>query len=1195
MNHPPPRTQGFTLIEILVGLGLLIALVAGVVTVLPRGTQAARASTLAAGSNQALTRTGEQLALDIASGQSIIQQATRSRLDLLKVQKKLAFEMPPGSRTAGVSEVTTTHTEFDGLVGRDVVLANTSGDYLVTRVQSSTAVSGGKRRVAFQCPIYLPGNVAAYTFRPLALAFADATGESASSHATSLYRRTGAWSPVDSGLTDVRFAPVYGRSTGDFGTTLATPAGRDGSQDLTAINYALTSTGERRVKTAGTATLRLLATTPWACGTGPGLPARNNGKLQINVLLDGQRPSGAAGTPSVDALGPGLTTSLNTFAVRAFENLAPGLYNVSASSFTYGGDTYDATVTGSPATVGNGRDATVNVNYTIRKGTAVVTVSGLPNGVTAPVTIGGPDPKSLNLPNGTHRVDLKPGAYTASAISVSGMDPTVTPNSFTVRSGQDQAVNITYAYPNGDVQVRVSGLPTGGRGNIRIRGPSDQDLNLANGTTTYSLPRGTYTVTADNISGYDASVSPGSFVLNPRGNQTVAVTYSPTTGTLRVNVSGLPSGRSTAVAWSGPESGSRSSGNGIFTLTLPAGSYTLNASTVDGYNASPVSVFVPAGSVADANLSFNAPPPPPTGTIRVVVQGLPSGASTTANWTGAMTGSRGSGNGTFTLTNMTPGTYTFSGTPVSGYSASPVSITLNAYDTVELGLTFAAAPTPPAPSPTTGNLTITVQGLPAGVQTLAMWVGPDRGSRDTGNGTITVTGLAPGQYTIAGLAVSGYTAPNVDVTVPFGGTASATLNFTGGTTPPPPPAPSLGRLTINVQGLAAGLSTTASWSGSASGSRSMGNGSVTIDNLPAGSYTVAGTAASGYTAPSVTVNVPAGGAATATLMFTAPATPRTSTLVIHISGLPDTTATTARWSGPQSGAQAATGYDAITLPNVASGTYTITGDPTGRYTAPPVTVNVPGGETTHAFLQFTSSTLKAPGNIRFHVSGLPAGQEARITFAMIGSFNGATVVMGNGTRLVENVQPGSYAMRAQPVGAYGAAVQWIRVVSGQTVDVYIRYSTMSRLVINVQGMPSGDSARIAWAGPTAGNQVVGNGEISMEVNPGTYRVSGDASSQGYTTSGTSVTMNAGETKRVTLSYAVPSAPRNQRVTYYANAQGVPLSVDEWLALPHTERYYVTNDDPQCYGSSCPSPQRYYNDVIVTEPPCVRTGDCVVDP
>lgn len=1031
MNHPPPRTQGFTLIEILVGLGLLIALVAGVVMVLPRGTQAARASTLAAGSNQALTRTGEQLALDIASGQSIIQQASRSRLDLLKVQKKLTFEMPPGSRTAGISEVTTTHTEFDGLVGRDVILANTSGDYLVTRVQSSTPVSGGKRRVAFQCPIYLPGNVAAYTFRPLSLAFADATGESANSHATTLYRRTGAWSPVDSGLTDVRFAPVYGRSTGDFGTALATPAGRDGNQDLTAINYALTSTGERRVKTAGTATLRLLATTPWACGTGPGIPEHNNGKLQINVLLDGQRPTGAAGTPSVNAAGPGLTTSLNSFTVRAFENLAPGLYNVSASSFTYGGDTYDATVTGSPATVGNGRDATVNVNYTIRKGTAVVTVSGLPSGVTAPVSIGGPDPKSLNLANGTHRVDLKPGAYTASALSVMGMDPTVSPQSFTIRSGQDQAVNITYAYPNGDVQVRVSGLPGGSRGNIRIRGPSNQDLNLPNGTTTYSLPRGTYTVTADNISGYDANVSPATFTLEPRGNQTVAVTYAPTSGTLRVTVQGLPAGRTTALGWSGPQSGSQTSGNGTFDVTVPAGTYTVTGSTVDGYSASPQTVNVPAGWIGSVTLNFNTPP----------------------------------------------------------------------------------TPTPPTPSP----------------------------------------------------------------------------------------SPTVGRLTIIVQALPAGASTTASWSGPASGSRSIGNGSITIDNLPAGSYTVAGTAVSGYTAPSVTVNVPAGGSATATLMFTAPVTSRTSTLVIHILGLADKTATTARWSGPQSGAQAATGYDTITLPNVASGTYTITGDATGRYTAPPVTVNVPSGETIHAILQFTSSILKTPGNIRFHVSGLPAGQEAQIALEALGMFTVAEVVMGNGTQLLQNVQPGSYTIWAKPVGAYGAPKQWITVVSGATVDVYIRYSTTARLVINVQGMPSGDSARIAWAGPTAGNQVVGNGEISVEVNPGTYRVSGDASSQRYTTSETSVTMNAGESKRVTLAYVPPygdpSDPINERERsrYYANADGVPLNEEEWLKLPYTERYYVTENDPRCYGGDCPTPHRYYNDVIVEEPPCASTGNCVVDP
>ncbi|GAA5533936.1 prepilin-type N-terminal cleavage/methylation domain-containing protein [Deinococcus aluminii] len=705
MRHPPPRpsTHGFTLIEVLIGLGLLVALVAGVTVIFPRSTQLVRTSTLAAASNTQVTRSAEQVTQDIAAGQSILQQASQTRLDFLKIQKKLDFETPPGSRQAGLTTVTTTHTDFDGLVNQDVVLANTQGDYLVTKVVSSTP-NGSKRTVTFQCPIYLPGNVAAYTFRPLSLAFAAATGESASSDATTLYRRTSSWTAADRALRDVRFAPVYGETNGTFSGTLAVPNGVSGGERLSGIRFVLTGTGEQPVSQASLAGLNLLAVKAWACNQAPGIPARNNGKLQVNVLLNGAKPTTPSGTPSVNVGGPGLTTTLNTFMVRVFENLAPGLYNVNASSFTYGADIYDASVTGSPATVGNGRDATVNVNYTVRKGTAVITVSGLPNGVTGPVTVGG---QTFDLPNGTSRVDLQPGAYTVGAGSSAGMNPTVTPASITIRSGQDSAVSVVYASPKGMLNVRVSGLPWGTQGGIHVRGPENRDTTAGNSTASFSLTRGTYTVTADPVSGYVPTVSPG--FVNLTSSATISVTYQ-------------------------------------------------------------------------------APPPPPasTGTLKIIVQGLPSSLQTTASWNGPTSGNQKAGNGTITLTNVPGGTYSVAGDSVGGYSAPSVSITVPSGGTANATLNFTAPPpspppVPPPPSPV-GTLNIRVTGLFSGVNTTVMWSGPYSGSRSVSNGDMVLSDVPAGTYTVTGAAVSGYTSPAaVTVTIPAGGTGTVTLNYTSQT------------------------------------------------------------------------------------------------------------------------------------------------------------------------------------------------------------------------------------------------------------------------------------------------------------------------------------------------------------------------------------------------------------------------------
>lgn len=1096
MYHPPPRTShrsGFTLIELLVGLGLLLVLVAGITTILPRGTQVARTSTLAAGSNQTLTRTGEQLALEISSGQTILQQASATRLDMLKVTNRLPLD---GSRPAGAQEVTA-GAGFDALVGSDVILATTQGDYMLARVESSTAVTGGKRRVRFDCGIYLPGNVAAYPYKSVSLAFASATGESANSHATSLYRRVSSWAPVDSGLTDVRFAPVYsdasGRANGDFGAALAAPLARQGNRDLTGINYALTSTGERRVNTAGTASVRLLGTTPWACGAAPGMPARNNGKLQVNVLLDGQRPTGPAGVPAVASSGPGFSTTLNTWAVRAFENLPAGLYNVTASSFGYMGSTYDATVTGSPASIGNGRDATININYTIRRGTAVVTITGLPGSTTAPVTFTGAETKTVDLPVGVHRVDLKPGTYTVSAPGVGGMNATVSPTSLTINSGIDRSVSIAYAYPNGDLQVRVAGLPAGVQGGIHLRGLSNRDVNLANGTAMFSLPSGTYTITADPVPGYTAAVSPGSLTLAPRGSAAVTVTYTPITGT-----------------------------------------------------------------------------------IRVTVQGLPAGMTTTLNWTGPETGTRATGSGVITLSGLTPGTYTFSGAMTAGYTSSPKAVTLAAAATVDVDITFVAPPPP------TGTLQIAVKGLPAGVSTTASWTGASSGSRVVGNGTITLSGVPAGAYTVNGTGVGTYSAPAVTVNVPANGSALASLDF----------ATAPGFVEVTVKGLPAGQATTVSWTGTANGSRTMGNGTFTLSNVLVGTLTLAGSTAGAYTAPARSVTVVSGSTTSVELNFTAPP-PSPSSLTIQVYSLRNQT-TTIRWTGPQSGSQVVTGDTRFVLNNVRPGTYTISGDRVGTYFANNVTVTVIDGGNPTTFITFTNGSLDTPGSVRLHVSGLPDGALAQINMASMVFASNVSFSMGNGMKTLQNLPSTMWIISPQAVAGFGAHPQMIVVPRGNTPDVFIRYSTTARLVISVQGLPGGDTGRISWSGgPSAGERTVGNGMLDMTLVPGTYNISGATSGAGYVTyMGQSKTLKPGDLVRITLQYYPPAAVvDNPPRVYYANAAGEPLTVDEWMDLPEGERYYVSGTDPKCTTSGCPSPTPYDGTQIVTEPPCANRGDC----
>lgn len=104
-------------------------------------------------------------------------------------------------------------------------------------------------------------------------------------------------------------------------------------------------------------------------------------------------------------------------------NVDPGLYVVSANDVDDGGDTYAATVSGSPATVPAGGSATVTVEYTFLDpatfGTLQVNITGLPVGTDADVNVSGPGAFDQDLTATTTIPNLVPANYTITAADVS--------------------------------------------------------------------------------------------------------------------------------------------------------------------------------------------------------------------------------------------------------------------------------------------------------------------------------------------------------------------------------------------------------------------------------------------------------------------------------------------------------------------------------------------------------------------------------------------------------------------------------------------------------------------------------------------------------------------------------------------------------------------------------------------------------
>lgn len=201
-----------------------------------------------------------------------------------------------------------------------------------------------------------------------------------------------------------------------------------------------------------------------------------------------------------------------------------------------------------------------------------------------------------------------------------------------------------------------------------------------------------------------------------------------------------------------------------------------------------------------------APPDPgdevDPGSLAVLVSGLPAGADAAVTVTGpsgfadALTASE-------TYAGLAPGAYAVAASSVAFEGVTyAATVSGSPADVPEGGLataTVAYAATSTAP----GSLTVTVDGLPAGVDGDVRVTGPD-GYDETLTATTTLTGLEPGVYEVSASDVTDGDdeyASNVSgspATVPAAGAASALVTYAF----VDPGA--FGSLQVNVSGLPAG-------------------------------------------------------------------------------------------------------------------------------------------------------------------------------------------------------------------------------------------------------------------------------------------------------------------------------------------------------------------------------------------------------
>ncbi|MGQ0649690.1 MAG: hypothetical protein ACT4P7_19220, partial [Gemmatimonadaceae bacterium] len=518
------------------------------------------------------------------------------------------------------------------------------------------------------------------------------------------------------------------------------------------------------------------------------------------------------------------------------------------------------------------------------------------------------------------------------------------------------------------------------------------------------------------------------------------VAYSIASGSITISIAGLPTGAPAAVTVTGP-GGYSSSVTSASTLGgLTPGAYTVAAAAAQSGGHSYASVNAPTQVQVEASTtptSVSVSYGIATGAITATASGLPSGQPASAQVTGPAGFSSALAAGE-TLTNLSPGTYTITGSPVvvgpdQYRTAGSVQLQVAASATPQMAaLQYALA---------TGRLSINVSGLPGTTGASVSVTGPANYGR-TVTASETLTGLAPGAYTVTPDEV---TASNLTYGVPAG---AQQVVITASTTPATVSAMyaiTRGSLTVVINGLPQSLPARITVTGPGNYTATVAT-TATLYGLKPGTYTVAaGPANAG-------VNVYAGTPASNLVTISASATPvqamvtyalASGILQLTVGGLPPNVNANITVTGPGGYTKSVTGSALVT--GLAPGLYTIDAgvaqNGTAYWSAHPAsqTITIPAS---NSAMFATVSYVTANGNLTVNVSGLPAGTAADVRLTGPSGF--AQTVTA--TQTLNGLLEGGYTVTGYPVSSGGTtysvtpASQPATVGGGVTSSVNVVYA-----------------------------------------------------------------------------------------------------------------------------------------------------------
>lgn len=286
-------------------------------------------------------------------------------------------------------------------------------------------------------------------------------------------------------------------------------------------------------------------------------PATTTGSLAITVA---GLPAGVAAAVRVS--GPTQGLPLVT-ASHVLGDLTPGTYEVSSASVDVKDDVYYASQSVATVLVKAGEVAALTVTYerqNAERGGALISVTGLPPGLPASVTITGPAgyQRSMDVTGSGELDGLEAGDYSllaAPAESVYRYAPVQASQTFTVQAGMKAKVAVAYAPVTGVIEFNLDGLPEGAPANVVVTGPAGNAIVVDRSATLTDLPPGSYSYQAAPVStaadvtagevGYRFEVFSRSLFdgnLDAGETEVIELGYAATTGSVVLVVKGLPGG-----------------------------------------------------------------------------------------------------------------------------------------------------------------------------------------------------------------------------------------------------------------------------------------------------------------------------------------------------------------------------------------------------------------------------------------------------------------------------------------------------------------------------------------------------------------------------------------------------------------------------------------------------------------------------